>query len=128
MGDDIVRHKNAIATIITKEQFCSIIDSIESYWEMLNKLNKLLDTNIVESKLATFVDEVRVFISDLLYDEEKDYIDDEIQYYMWELDFGKKWTPESLVVDGHSIKLTNSEELWDYITEYRACDAQIIEI
>lgn len=127
MGD-IVEHKKAIATIIKKEQFCSIIDSIETYWETLRKLNEVLDTNIVESKLATFADEVRVFISDLFYEEERDSIGDEIQYYMWELDFGRKWKPNSITVDGESIRLTNSEELWDYITKYELCDSQVVEI
>ena len=83
---------------------------------------------MVESKLATFADEVRVFISDLFYEEERDSIGDEIQYYMWELDFGRKWTPNSITVDGESIRLTNSEELWDYITTYELCDSQVIEI
>lgn len=127
MGD-IVEHKKAIATIIKKEQFCSIIDSIETYWETLRKLNEVLDANMVESKLATFANEVRVFISDLFYEEERDSIGDEIQYYMWELDFGRKWKPNSVTVDGESIRLTNSEELWDYITKYEFCDSQVIEI
>lgn len=123
-----MKHEKAIGAIITKTQFCSIIDSIETYWETLRKLNEVLDANMVESKLATFADEVRVFISDLFYEEEKDSIGDEIQYYMWELDFGKKWTSNSITVNGESIRLTNSEELWDYITKYELCDSQVIEI
>ena len=123
-----MKHEKAIGAIITKTQFCSIIDSIETYWETLRKLNEVLDANIVESKLATFADEVRVFISDLFYEEERDSIGDEIQYYMWELDFGRKWTPNRITVDGENIRLTNSEELWDYITKYELCDSQVIEI
>ena len=123
-----MNHEKAIGAIITKTQFCSIIDSIETYWETLRKLNEVLDANMVESKLATFADEVRVFVSDLFYEEERDSIGDEIQYYMWELDFGKKWKPNSVTVDGENIRLTNSEELWDYITKYELCDSQVIEI
>ena len=123
-----MNHEKAIGAIITKTQFCSIIDSIETYWETLRKLNEVLDANMIESKLATFADEVRVFISDLFYEEERDSIGDEIQYYMWELDFGKKWKPTSITVDGENIRLTNSEELWDYITKYELCDSQVIEI
>lgn len=123
-----MKHEKAIEAIITKTQFCSIIDSIETYWKTLIKLNEVLDANMVESKLSTFADEVRVFISNLFYEEERDSIGDEIQYYMWELDFGRKWTPNSITVDGESIRLTNSEELWDYITTYELCDSQVIEI
>lgn len=42
--------------------------------------------------------------------------DDMIDYFCWELDFGKKWYPGCIIdSDGTNIKLSTPEELWEAI-------------
>lgn len=38
-----------------------------------------------------------------------------IEYYLWELDFGKKWTKYSIEIKGKSFKLKNAYDLWDLL-------------
>ena len=41
---------------------------------------------------------------------------DMIDYFCWELDFGKKWYPGCITeMDGTEIKLSTPEELWEAI-------------
>lgn len=128
-----MKHEHAIAAIITKEEFCKIIDSVRDYWDTLTKLNKLLDTNIVESKLSSFMDTSLEFLNNLLYDKDTadkrdvNYIND-IDYYCWELDFGRKYKPGVYKIDNMDIPLKNSEDLWNLIVAYESCDAQVVEI
>lgn len=39
----------------------------------------------------------------------------DIDYYMYELDFGKKWKPGCLTIDNKDISLRNSEDLWNIL-------------
>lgn len=38
-----------------------------------------------------------------------------IEYYMWELDFGRKWKKDSVKVKGKNFKLQNAYDLWDLL-------------
>ncbi len=38
-----------------------------------------------------------------------------IEYYMWELDFGKKWKKGYITSDGKDVKLRNVSDLWDLL-------------
>ena len=36
-------------------------------------------------------------------------------YYMWELDFGRKWRQGSVTIDGKDFKLQTVSDLWDLL-------------
>ena len=38
-----------------------------------------------------------------------------IEYYLWELDFGRKWKKDSVKVNGKNFKLQNAYDLWDLL-------------
>lgn len=44
-----------------------------------------------------------------------DHKDSWIEYYMWELDFGKEWKKDSITVKGKSVKLKTAEDLWELL-------------
>lgn len=41
-----------------------------------------------------------------------------IEYWMWELDFGKKWKENSVQIKGKSFNLQTAEDLWDLLKIY----------
>ena len=38
--------------------------------------------------------------------------DDWIGYFLWELDFGRKWKKHSVEINGKSVKLKSASDLW----------------
>lgn len=38
-----------------------------------------------------------------------------IEYYLWELDFGRKWKEGSIKVNSKNFKLQNVHDLWDIL-------------
>ena len=38
-----------------------------------------------------------------------------IEYYIWDLDFGRKWKKDSVKVKGKNFKLKNAYDLWDLL-------------
>lgn len=43
------------------------------------------------------------------------HTDSWIEYYLWELDFGRKWKKDSVKVDGKNFRLQNAYDLWDLL-------------
>ena len=102
---------------LKKETFCKAVDSIEKYWRTLEKISNL-GLNIYECEdITSIADRFSDFLSELLELEQNDVFGDDIQYYMIELDFGKKWKQGMVTLDGKDIKLQNSQDLWDLIVE-----------
>lgn len=101
---------------LNEENFCELIDSIEEYWNFCLKLDEAFGINITDSKLCLLMDKVIDFLVNSFYDinkHDKDpYWLDDITYYMWELDFGKKWRAGMVTCDGKDIPLRNSHDLW----------------
>lgn len=102
---------------LKRDAFCKAVDSIEKYWRMLEKISDF-GLNIYECEDFTAIaDRFSDFLSELLELERNDVFGDDIQYYMIELDFGKKWQPGMVTLDGKDMKLQNSQDLWDLIVE-----------
>ena len=38
-----------------------------------------------------------------------------IEYYMWELDFGREWKQGSVTIEGKDFKLQTAYDLWDLL-------------
>ena len=103
---------------LTKENFCFIVDAIEDSYKTLRELSDYTGLIFTESKFAESVDKIQDFLEDLLDIERNDLYGTDIDYYMWELDFGEKWEPGTITdSEGNDIPLRNSEDLWELIKE-----------
>jgi len=93
------------------EEFEKYIDVVKNYHESDDKISKLLCTEgfIMYSSKAIGV------ILDLLkyiFNDEDEWI----QYFIYELDFGERWTPESCFnFDDSVIKLKTTKDLYDFL-------------
>lgn len=45
-----------------------------------------------------------------------DMYGNDIEYFIYDLAFGKNWKPDSLTINGTSIDISTAERLYDYIT------------
>ena len=102
------------------------VDKAEDEQELCHKVNVIGTENI--AKCCRELDAKMIYIStdyvfpgngDSFYevDEHKrdPYWCDDITYYMWELDFGKKWAPGMVTFEDKDIPLRNSSDLWELI-------------
>ena len=100
---------------LTEENFCKLIDTIEEYWRAVEELEDKYGIDIWRSFSSKIIDTIQDFLTKIIYGNEKQDMND-IDYYMWELDFGRKWEPGYCTYgDGTDIPLKNSHELWKVI-------------
>ena len=76
---------------LTKEEFCSAIDTIKDYWDL---------ATVMRDELAT----------DAPFDDVP-----WIMYFCWEKDFGRGYEEGDVQIDGVNFPLTSSEELYDLL-------------
>lgn len=95
----------------TKEEFCTAIDNLE---EMCRQERKIFDTLQLSGEwvLDEWISNYYELIRDMCDIEEDNSLDD-LSYYCGELDFGKKWRPGCITMDGEDIPCRNAEELWE---------------
>ena len=106
---------------LTEENFCKIVDGIEEYWRAVQELEEKygISIDIWENFSSRLFGAIQDFLTKIIYgNDEQDMTD--IDYYMWELDFGKKWEPGYCTYDdGTDIPLKNSHDLWKAIENER---------
>lgn len=102
---------------ITKENFCALVDNIERYYRFLEKLEEVSQIDFFNSSFCYFLDQVSNFLVELFFPHSSDSrLMNDIDYYMYELDFGKKWKPGYVIIDDKDMPLRNSEDLWNILT------------
>ena len=106
--------------IISKEKFVEIINRLKSYTELQNKINDLFRDNI-DNKEMDFINAGSICIgheSVVVYLLEKMFDTDMISYFIYELDYGKKYKA-GCVLDKNmnEIDLSTPEKLYDYLVQ-----------
>ena len=106
--------------MISKEKFVEIINRLKSYDELQNKINDLFKENI-DNKEMDFMNAGSICIgheSVVVYLLERMFDTDMINYFIYELEYGKKYT-EGCVLDANmnEIDLSTAEKLYDYLVQ-----------
>lgn len=102
---------------LTKEQFVAKLNFIHERNERMAEMNELFTREFEDSIFypyfryeAVLVDLLKIVMNDL----ESDWID----YFMYELDFGKRYVEGCITeADGTSIKLATPEDLYDLLVK-----------
>ena len=106
---------------IDKNTFIRCIKALEQYSKFSNDIYGLLKLNTGDIKE---LEELVWCIEDLLekccnddHKDDKSYVPD-ISYFMWNLDFGNKYSPGDIIdKDGVNLDFSSVEKLWEYIYE-----------
>lgn len=100
-----------------KKLFIETIEAIESQYRHDQECSKafsvilpddhisLYDNHKLTSQLSKLV---KVAMND-------DHDESWIEYFMWELDFGKNYSKGCIIIDGIDFKLKTAEDLWDLL-------------
>ena len=100
---------------ISKEQFIKVIDRLQKHMQKVDEIEKILGV-VFDFYL---LDDTVVELLELLMDVEVDETySSTLSWWIYELNFGKKWKSDSLIVDGKSIDLSTAEKLYDFLTGY----------
>lgn len=107
--------------MITKEKFFEILDYLQETNEFENNLSKVFKnskraTDFMDA--AMFTDCYMIeYILDLLEDEFND-TNHWISYWVYELNFGKLWSP-GMIIDKNEkdIKLQTKKDLYNFLME-----------
>ena len=104
--------------MISKEKFVEIINRLKKYDELQNDINELFCESI-DNKEKDFINAGSICIgheSVVVYLLENMFDTDMISYWIYELDYGEKYT-EGCVLDENmnNIDLSTSEKLYDYL-------------
>ena len=106
--------------MISKEKFLEIINRLKSYNELQNKINDLFKENI-DNKEEDFMNAGSICIgheSVVVYLLEKIFDTDMISYFIYELDYGKKYKAGCVLDENmNEIDLSTPEKLYDYLVK-----------
>ena len=93
---------------ITKPQFTEIMTKLSTY----NSRNNLLYDLGIEIDLFDSYESIIVDLLQITFDDKES---DWIGYFMYELDYGKKWKTNMITDNGIDIPLSNTGELCDFL-------------
>ena len=108
--------------LLTKEEFCKYINFIKDRVEAEDKINDLFTEEFSDSIFMPYgkcIDKIVSLLSKIMCCKDIDtWGTNDIDYFIYELDFGKKWPEYSVYNEqGSPIPMSTPEELYDYLIE-----------
>lgn len=101
----------------TKEEFCTTLETFQKMCEQEGEIAHAL--GICEWKgldwIGTYYDLI-VDMCDIDRANEGPYDINDLDYYVWELEFGSKWEPGCYMIEDEEIPLRNAEDCWNLLT------------
>ena len=99
--------------MISKKDFILAINQLRQHQQRIEMINDAFDTVI---DFDTLDDLVVSLLEKFMNLEPDEVYGTTLSWWIWELDFGRKWKEDSLVVDGEQIDLSTTEKLYDFLT------------
>ena len=96
-----------------KQQFINLVNALVAEIQYRRELAKL-DVELAESSTFTAIEE---YLASEINLHPVDGYGDDLDYFLYELDCGKKWKSGTITIDGKDIKLRNAEDLWEMINQ-----------
>lgn len=97
------------------DEFIKAMDNFQQMYEKENQISELLHLDVDwpgSNWIWSYYDLICTMCD---IDTENDYND--LDYFVFELDFGKKYEPGDYMVDGKEIPLATIEDLWNALTD-----------
>ena len=106
--------------MISKEKFVEIINRLKNYNELQDKIDELFKDNI-ENRERDFINAGSICIgheSVVVYLLERIFDTDMISYFIYELDYGKKYKAGCVLDENmNEIDLSTAEKMYDYLVQ-----------
>lgn len=101
----------------TKKEFCTTLKNFQKMCEQEEEIAHIL--GICEWKGLDWISHyynLIVNMCDIDTSSKDAYGINDLDYYVWELDFGSKWHPGCYMIEDEDIPLRNAEDCWNLLT------------
>lgn len=107
--------------MISLHDFRKAVEFIKERDEAMNKINKVFTDEFEDSIFYPYFRYEHAMIELLVAATSDKYnTEDDINYFIYELDFGDSWKPGMITdKDGNDIKMATIEDLYNYIVSYK---------
>ena len=105
---------------ISKEEFCKVIKRLEEVQDKQDKICSVLGAVVDTGDLTDVVIRLleKLMNAPVYKADGGIYEGSDISYFIYEIDFGRAWTPDSITeIDGTPIDISTAEKLYDYLLE-----------
>ena len=103
--------------LFTKELFCETINEIERQLthdhECAVAFQKILPNDHISGYDSHWLLNQTIKLIQIAMNDNHEH--SWIEYYMWELHFGRKWEKEKIKIKGKDFKLQIASDLWDIL-------------
>jgi hypothetical protein len=103
---------NSKRVILSEEEFVCCMNEIQKFHTRVDNINEAIKENCEDG--IYFPPSLEHVVNDLLKAIFNDKYDT-IEYFMYELDFGKKWKRGMFTIYEVDVKLQNAEDLYEYL-------------
>lgn len=111
-----MENKPQVGTLtFTKELFVSIIGQMQKQSEHDKKCSEAFGVILPDDFVTTYNNYILYDqLIELLQLAMNDPIENSIiTYFIWDLEYGKNWEKEKVLIDGKEYQLRNASDLWD---------------
>lgn len=97
---------------MTKENFSTLLNAVKNHSNYICNLYRDYGIDFINSPVMEIESEITKYLKAQFNDT-----DDWISYWIWELDFGKKWKPGTVTFEGIDVPLGTADDLWNLLTK-----------
>lgn len=98
---------------LTKPEFVQAVQNYQNHLKCISQVEQIMKWNVCESPLFEIAHQYYNLLCDLC-DIPHDVQLNDLDYFVYELDFGAKWHPGCCIDEhGNDIPLSTPEELYD---------------
>lgn len=99
---------------MNKSDFVDAINAIKTYNNKINNIQTVLEENCED--VIFWPPSLEDALIKTLVESFNDY-SEMIDYFIYELDFGERWSPGFITANGQDIKMQTAEDLYDYLVD-----------
>jgi hypothetical protein len=117
-NEEHLSHNDKLGIIIfTKELFCETVNEIEKQCNHDRKCSDAFKVILPNDYTSNYDNHwlQNQLIEILQIAMNDNHKDSWIEYFIWELDFGRKWKKGMVKIKGKDFKLQNAYDLWDLL-------------
>ena len=107
--------------MLSKKEFVRAIEILKAMDEKEHSIykasNGAINFSEIDEYSELFTNYVRLLELSMGIEPNKEIYGSDISYFIYEINYGKDWTPDSVTEDGVSIDISTAEKLYDFLSK-----------
>jgi hypothetical protein len=117
LNTEEIKELKLLVNVFTKDEFVSALEALQKQYDHDQKCSDAMEVIFPNDFISGYDNH---WLTDKLVELLEYEMNDWgrwINYFIYELDFGKKWKPGTITENGKDIPLRNAEELYDILRD-----------